>query len=283
MLFSKMMFCLLLFYISVFSQTNRWVIGIGKAAAVNIPVNEARKLALERARINALQKIELAVESRIQFLRAENGKQLLSSFIQLNRTAVRGRIVREDTLEWKKYFSGDIPVYEVKLRVIAVPELGRPDPGFLLQLNLNQTSFRSGEEMTITVRSTRDCYLYLFNLIQGDTIIQIFPNALFKDNFLHADSLFIFPPSNLRKFIGLEVKIAPGQSEVEEVILAVATRKKIPFTSNKSPESTSSAYIATLKSALFDLNKWLLQFRVNEFTEALQMYRVFDAEMNRKN
>ncbi len=273
----------MLFYVSVLPQTSRWVIGIGKAAAVNISVNKARKLALERARINALQKIELAVESRIQFLRAENGKQLLSSFIQLNRTAVRGRIVREDTLEWKKYFSGDIPVYEVKLRVIAVPELGRPDPGFLLQLNLNQTSFRSGEEMTITVRSTRDCYLYLFNLIQGDTIIQIFPNALFKDNFLHADSLFIFPPSNLRKFIGLEVKIAPGQSEVEEVILAVATRKKIPFTSNKSPESTSSAYIATLKSALFDLNKWLLQFRVNEFTEALQMYRVFDAEMNRKN
>jgi len=280
MRFSKIILELILLYAVGIAQEIHWITGVGSAAAVNITVDEARKLAIERARVNALQQLELDVESRIQYLKAENGKQLLSSFIQLNRTAVRGRIVQEDTLDWKKYFTGDIPVYEVKLRVKAISELGRPDPEFVLQLNLNQTSFRSGEEMIITVRSTRDCYLYLFNLIQGDSIIRIFPNSFFKNNFLPADSVFVFPPPDLQKLFALEIRNESQKAGDEELILAVATRRKIPFSLNKTLKSESSQYVPTLKSELLDLNKWLLNFKLDEFTETVKSFRVLKNKNN---
>ena len=182
-----------------------------------------------------------------------------------------GKIVDEDTLKWNNTFLPDgTPVYEVTIRARAVSELGKPDLTFQLNLQLNESTYRNKEEMIITAQPTKDCYLSIFNLIAGDTLIQLFPNQLFQDNFIKADSLFIFPPHS----IALEVHTPAGKDESSESIIAVATHKNIPFSKGKIEQPGGLGFVPTLQSALIELNRWLLLFEPAKRVEESLLYRV---------
>lgn len=258
----------------VMAQEARWITGKGMVVAANISPEKAKQQALERARQNALEQMEIGIESQIQMIRGENKEQIFDNFIEFSRSTVRGKIVEEKIVKWNNYFLEDgTPVYEVTLQAKVVSELGKPDPGFQLRLQLNQTTYRDGEEMVITVRSTRDAYLYIFNWLEGDTVVMLFPNPYFQDNFLPADSLFVFPPPDMQHLLALEVNLPSNRTETQELIMAVAVRKKIRFPAAIS-NSSGLAYLPTLRSALLELNKWLLNFKLSERVENAQLYRI---------
>lgn len=261
------------------AQEGKWLTGEARVVVSNITVEEARRKAVELARLNALEKMQVFIQAQQHLLRSDSPDEKLDAFVESIRSTVKARIVAEDTLQWEQSFTADgLPVYRVKLRIKAVPEKGEPDPGFLLNLQLNRHIFRPGDEMVIQVQPTRDCYLYLFNLVSGDSLFLIFPNDLFRDNFIQAGERFIFPPPEYQRHLALEVKSSGQRTTSRELLLAIATTRKIPFQDIRRDTLSSLAYFPRLRSALLALNRWLLNFNLHERTEESIVYQVIPQE-----
>ena len=126
-----------------------------------------------------------------------------------------------------------LAMYWVKIKARVAKENGNPDPFFNLELALNRNSFISGEDAQISVKSTRDCFVFIFVILddqEGQKVIQLIPNKYHKDNFIKADDLFIFPQKKDRDSgIRLVPRTPPGKKHVTETIYAMAFKQRFSF------------------------------------------------------
>jgi len=191
----------------------------GSCAVVNMSAEQARLVALQRARANAIEKAA-GVEV--------SSTTLVTNFelaVDLIRTYSKGYIVREK-LEWlplgqyqKDASMAPIPEY----RVMIIADIYIPEKKFVpigLSARLNNTIFRAGEKARIAISVEREARVAVFNFTADDNVAMLFPNDYEPDNALSADRPFSFPPSN--SLINLEVQNLPGHQRDAEALFVVA-------------------------------------------------------------
>jgi hypothetical protein len=118
-------------------------------------------------------------------------------------------------------------LYITKLKARVRPVQAERKAEFSLNVVLNQTVFREGEEVEIRVSSSHDVYLHLFSIGQDDAVTVLFPNRFAQDTVVRAEQPFVFPDDSQRA-MGIRLRVFPpaGAKRATERIKVIATRKK---------------------------------------------------------
>lgn len=246
---------------------------IGKAFIQNITPEEAREQAILDACKKAIEYYSgIEISSRSLDIRSEsNDKIILDQFSSLSNQTTRGIILEKEIISEKIDSDGNNLVKIVNLKVKVCKQSGEKDPYFNIDATLNRSYFQDGDEMELTSTSSKDCFLTILNICSNDSVYIIFPNQYRKDNFLKSSKVFDLPDENDRKLgISFPVHLLPGRDKDSEMIKILATKKKVNFTSFYS----FSAY-GTYKSALEDLQRWLIKIPRNEMEEVDIQYFIY--------
>jgi hypothetical protein len=73
------------------------------------------------------------------------------------------------------------------------PPTTTPQQTFQMQLRVDKSVYRIGENIVITVQASRDCYLSLWDTSTQGEVTRIFPNRFASDNFLRGGTAYRIP------------------------------------------------------------------------------------------
>ena len=191
----------------------------GACAVVGMSAEQARLIALQRARVAA---IEQAVGVKVTSNTVVTNARLAVDFM---RTYSKGYIVNEK-VEWpdigqyrRNPGSPPIPEYRVKLTAdVYKPERKIKPLG--LTAKINEKLFRSGEKGQITIKAERKAKVAIFNITAEDKVVMIFPNQYEKDNVIKGNKTFLFPEKDSP--ISLVFQTLPGHKRDAEAVLVIA-------------------------------------------------------------
>ncbi|MFN3821591.1 MAG: DUF4384 domain-containing protein, partial [bacterium] len=197
--------------------------GAGRVEIVNITPEEARIKALEQARREAVEQAGLWIIGETIRKIEESNEGFFDAFYQFVKTHTKGLIVEERLVKDAVVpYQANKIFYVVELEAKVVPQIGEPDPNFQVEVNLNQETFRSGDRIFLTIRSSRDAYITVFNLYPPDSLRLVFPNRFWSYHRVVANRKFVIPPPDAGW--ELEAKLPEGKKELQEAFLVVATR-----------------------------------------------------------
>jgi len=208
----------------VFSAECDWVESTGEAVVENITPDEARQTAINRARISA---IESKTGVRVHGSTIVKDYQLLADMVQ---TLSQGYITDEKIIKWEQGLfqesqdKAPLTTYKVQLSA-CVAGVGEKDPYFKIDAKLNKPVFIEGDEAVITVKTSRDAYLHIFNLTADDRISPIAPSTTLPIIPIKANKEFKFPPEGF----GLLMSVIKDKKRSSECFIIVATKEPYDF------------------------------------------------------
>jgi hypothetical protein len=206
-----------------FAKDVIWVTVEGKSPIPEGNREKARALAIQDAERNAVAQAlasEITVETLLVNLRLSGSVQ---GAIPYGKT-VQKRILDEGLAKSPgEDAAGRGAVYRVRMRAGVMQVAGGQDPSFYLDADTNQSVFKDGDTLEIRIRSTRNCYFSIFNILEDQKIIRLFPNYLSGDNYLPAGKKYIFPGSkDHEKGLNLQVHLPENKEIVTESIYILA-------------------------------------------------------------
>ena len=165
-------------------------------------------------------------------------------------------------------------LYRVKLKAGVVRETGGRDPSFDLDAALNQSVFKDGDALEIHIRSTKDCRLAIFNILEDKRIIRLLPNYLSRKNFIAADENFSFPGNaHRKKGVDLVVQLPKNKASVRESIFILALRPPFDLKPLDIQEGFYGAYDGQT-AFMKDLIREVVGIPLKSGAEALIQYEI---------
>lgn len=273
----------LVFPFSLKPQDYGWVSAEGLASMVEMNQQQARTAALNEARAEAVRiaaGVHIQAESfRIQSETSRDKKisMLEDFFASVNREMAFGhvveeRIISEEPLQYRG--SPDTRpelYYQIKIQAKVVIEKVERDPGFQINVRTNREIYKENENMTIDLEASKDCYVYVFNLLANDSLIVLFPNSYFQENWLKADSVLHLMPAGFT----FQVTLLPGDQRAREFIYVVATKQRCDFAPLWRDEKSGFRTTATQTFAFIELPRWLSNIPADERTDKIISYEVY--------
>lgn len=107
---------------------------------------------------------------------------------------------------------------QILARLVA---LKQASPRFNIDMWLNRKSFRQGENVVFSFRSSQDCYITLIDISTRGDLRVIFPNRFHQDNYVKANRPYAIPGPEYGFDFGIQ-----GPSGIERV-KAIATLKPL--------------------------------------------------------
>lgn len=255
---------------SLIDLENDWFEVTESVVISNITPEEAKEKAIQNACKIAIEYFSgVEISGKIIDIQAENQNGiLLDNFSSITQQTTQGIIIEKEILYDETVSNGNQLIKVVTIKVKVDKQKGDNDSSFQLSANLNRDHFKDGEELKLSVKSSKNCYLTILNICSNDSVYVIFPNEYRKNNFIESGESFQLPNSNDKKNgIHFPVNLLPNKNEDVEIIKVIATKQKIDFSSVYS----FSAY-GTYQTALIDLQKWLLKIPRNEIEEVDLQY-----------
>jgi Domain of unknown function (DUF4384) len=162
----------------------------------------------------------------------------------------------------------------VRMRAGVIRETEGSDPSFNLNAGINQSVFNDGDSLEIHVRSTKNCYLSIFNILEDQKIIRLFPNHLSGNNYLPEDKNYIFPGSkDHKKGIDLRVQLPRNKASVTESIYVLATLQPLNLKSVHAQEAIFGVFNGQT-AFLHDLIREVANIPLASRAEAFMQYEI---------
>jgi len=248
-----------------------WVTVEGTAALADISKTEARSRAIADARRKAVEKVvgvDISAETLVVNFRLSGS---------LIGAIPYGRVVDSEIIEETVDSSNqdkDSQTYRVKMKASVAEETAGGDPNFRLEAYLNRASFRDGDEMRMSIRSTQDCYISVFIILEDEKIIRLIPNRFKTYNFLQANETFLFPDENDTALgITLKVHAPEGDKAVTETLYIVAFKQDLTFDNAGFQEGIYGVYDGQT-AFIQDLIKEIISIPLSERAEKLMQYEI---------
>lgn len=231
----------------------------GQAAVVAL----ARKKAIEKATGFTIKSFSV-LDSRLtsDFKWSEDYQRLIVS-------ESNGKIINEETPDIKVDPSSrggitfSLPVY----RALVIPDISPEDPGFTVRIETDKPSYKVGENITITMQSSKEAYLTVFSIAPDGSAALFLPNRYEKDNFVFGNEESKFPDRFTNRIFSLVAKKTDGYNlPNQELFLVVATLKPIEFADRRM----SFSYF----SNMIEINRWLMKIPRAERAEAFARFTV---------
>lgn len=191
----------------------------GSCAVVNMSAEQARLIALQRARSAAIEKAAgVAVSS----------STLVTNFdlaVDLIKTYSKGYIVNEE-VKWlplgqyqKDATKAPIPEYRVRIVAdVYIPEKKIQPIGLIAKMN--NVVFRAEEKARIDIKAEREARVAIFNFTADDKVVMLFPNEYERNNTISGNEILKFPADN--SIIDLTVHNLPGHDRDAEALFVAA-------------------------------------------------------------
>ncbi len=184
------------------------------------------------------------------------------AFSELNMSTKSGRIVDEELLESSLTVENNLPVYVVRLRALVYEEKRDPDPDFRVDISTDRNVYYDRGERNLndvvafSVWASIDCYLYVFDIMADDSVMQLLPHVYRPDNFYSAAEGREGFESKLAKLPSrIVVGLPRGKATATDMLLLVALKKRTDFISRHLDDGLKRA---TAGAAFLDLQKWLV-------------------------
>ncbi len=189
------------------------------------------------------------------------------------RSTVSGVITDEN---YEDSMVPDSDGYNMKMTLNAFvePVTGQRDPGFYMDTRLNTNMLKEGQKLVISVKPSKDAYLYIINLMADNNAMLMYPNDYMKDNFIPAGSELIVPDPEMQKFISFRVGTMPGQPITSESIYIICTKEKVPKIDNLPKIGLSLQTFSGKSKNFVELQRWLTGIPLDQRTEKALIYHV---------
>ena len=224
-LLTSLLISSLLFTNSTSAGIVKKVRGYGETAIVGITPEQGWRLAIMRARANAIEK---ACGIHVFSSTLVKNAKLIGEYIQ---TLSRGFIIKEKVIKCKPYFDDSnppIPHYKVTIEAeVSVPI--KQSKKLLFDAKLNKNFFLDGEKAKLTISAYDNIYPAVFNITANDKVIMLYPNRSLHLPLrkIKAGKHFIFPPP----CFDLKITVIKGHKEDTEAFFIVAIPAKKEYQS----------------------------------------------------
>jgi Domain of unknown function (DUF4384) len=245
-----------------------WVETAGRCYSTEVTPDEGWRRARMDAETNAIRDalgLRIAAETFQVNAESMEGRMpvdYFSAFSELNMSTTCGRVVAEEIHDSTLGAENNIPVYIIRIRALVCKEKGEPDPGFKVDVRMDKEIYYDrgatgrNDLVKFTAWANQDCYMYIFDIMANDSVMQLIPNAYAPDNFFAAaegrdgfGKKIIGLPFNIR------VALPSGKETTTEMLLLVALKQKIDFTSLRLGAGLTES---SCRSVLLELQKWLV-------------------------
>jgi hypothetical protein len=105
---------------------------------------------------------------------------------------------------------------------------------FTMNIGVDKPTYRVGDEVVITVRTSRTCYLTLYDISTEGEVTQIFPNQFASDNLVQGGYEYRIPTQTDRFYF--EISGPPGTERVR----AIGTIDNVNFFEERKIDATET-------------------------------------------
>ncbi|MBT3590357.1 MAG: DUF4384 domain-containing protein [Candidatus Marinimicrobia bacterium] len=247
-----------------------WYEVMGTSSLETQTLEQARRKAEDIACREAIEHFSgVQVSSSSSYVLGESERMDVDKYSQIINSVSAGSILEKMPIS-QKLVDGSFDI-EVKIKVKVGQQKGKADPKFKLKSSLDREYYKHGEEMTISVTPSMDCYLNILNFSSNDSVYILFPNTLLKNNFIRSGQTFLLPSEeNRERGIRFRVGLLPGKEEDLEMIKILATKENIPFTA-----LSSISTIGTYESTATDIIGWIMDIPRDKMTESTLQYWIY--------
>ena len=252
----------------------QWVIVEGRATMGDTSKEEARNRAIEDAMHKAVEQvvgINISLETILVNLRLSGS---IVGVIPYGR--VVDKVVIEEGVEPILQKGEAVPSlkYRVRMKAGVAEETTGADPYFRLDASLNRSSFKDGDEMLITIKPTKDCYVSVFIILEDEKVLRLIPSRLKEDNFLKANQTFSFPDDDDKiKGIKLRVHMPEKKDAVTETIYILALEQPLKSNADGFQEGIYGIYKGET-AFMKDLIKEIVAIPLGKRAEKLMQYQI---------
>jgi hypothetical protein len=254
-----------------------WVSAEGSAPIIDGAIEAARQLAIQKAREHTINNEVIGADISVEYLWANfrlNGS--LAGAIPFARI-VESRIESESTSKANKEGEVLIPAtYHVSIRSAVEVKTTGEDPEFAIKASVNQQIFRDGQEVRMTMQASEDCYIWVFVIMEDESVLRLIPNRYKRDNALRAGEIFRFPSQDeYKKGMVLKVHAPENQESSDEALYILALKKPRDLRMQGMQVGLYHQYVANNKNAfLADLVPQIVGIPLDQRTETLIRYRI---------
>jgi hypothetical protein len=230
-------------------------------------LNDARRRAIERA--NGVQ-----VSGKTVLENSQVAVDLVQAFSE-------GLIVGEEVLDSRpevfesagKFFVN----WKVRLRVrVTPPRIVRHDPTFRADIALEKSVFTEGENLVLTVTTTKDAHIHIFNVGADGAVTALVPNRYHREKFVRAGTTFRFPSSEEQKQgLRLTATLPENAPSSEEKVTVIATRQDVDLVGTDFQEAVLKVYDGQMTGLITRLNEKLSALADTEWFQDVAAYRIF--------
>ena len=196
----------------------------------------ACRAAEESARLDALRKLHgelLSIDQQLS-CRESNGHNSDNAQCHLNKilwSQIGGEIKASKLVKKDVREIAGSKVCHVELVADVSIKKGRPDPGFDIEVRVNQSSFRAGEKISIELVPSQPMYVSIFNWLpyfpEEKQVVRLFPNPHDTDAFI--DRRRFVPGTNYSFKIMPSDFYPEARSFVDEYLLVVITKQPVKW------------------------------------------------------
>jgi hypothetical protein len=270
---------LLVGWCSLFAQRpdTVWIAGVtGHAIAENLTPQQARERALSEASSEALRQAGVRIDAVQLMLQSEASnsstqqRRANDAFVSVVRASTRGFVTGKRNEVWTteniETRPDKPPLFEYRVKVdlrVSVPQ-GKKDDDFAAKTKLNQPTYRSGDEVRLSVSATKKCHVLVFNIAE-DSVRQLYPLPGSASEMLPANAQISLPPAGMR----WRAAVPEGWESSQELIMVIATKKSVDAEIGQFIEP-GSGYACTRQAALMELLQWLAAFPQDKVTYTIQ-------------
>ena len=163
---------------------------------------------------------------------------------------------------------------DMDLDAFVEPVNGQRDSGFFLEANLKSNMLKQGEELIINLKSSKNGYVYVLNLMADNNAMLMFPNDYMEENYLEAKKMIQIPDKKYRNKISFKVGVMPGYPITSETVYIVCTKEKVPMLEKLPKIGSSIKTLSKESNSFLELQKWLTKIPLNQRTEKALIYHV---------
>ena len=162
----------------------------------------------------------------------------------------------------------------IRLNAYIIPVTGRRDPGYFIDAEIESNMLKNGDEIHLSVRPSKDSYLYVLNLMADNNAMVIYPNKYMKDNFIQGGQQITIPDKSLQGKLRLRVGLIPGEKFISESIYVICTKDKVPSLHQLPSISEELKILPRSSDDFIELQQWLSKIPLNRRIEKVMLYHI---------
>jgi len=162
----------------------------------------------------------------------------------------------------------------IRIKAYVEPVRGQRDAGFYIDVALENNLLKAGDELAFSVTPSKDCYLYVFNLMADQNIMLMLPNEYFEDNFIKGGTTMQIPDPVIRKYRKFRVAPMPGEDLTSESVYIVCTKEEVPAIRDLPQIGTAIQVFSGKSQDFVKLQRWLTNIPLNQRVEKNLIYHV---------